>query len=105
MKPHEKNYLTHGLKLTVVFALKIWRHYLYGPHCEIFTDHLSLKYLSSQKDPNLRQTRWLEFLNDYDINLQYHPEKANVMVDALSRRSYLALNCVVVWPSELSEKF
>jgi len=69
LKSHEKNYPTHDLKLAlVVFVLKIWRHYLYSVHCEVFTDHQSLKYLFSQKDLNLRQTRWLEFLKDYDIN-------------------------------------
>jgi len=69
LKPYERNYQTDDLELVVVFAVNSWRHYLYGVHCEIFTYHLSLKYLSSQKDPNLRQTRWLEFLKDYDINL------------------------------------
>jgi len=74
LKPHEKNYPAHNLELVVVvFALKIWRHYLYGIHREIFIDYLSLKYLFSQKDLNLRQTRWLKFLRDYDIDFKYHP--------------------------------
>jgi len=69
LKIHEWNYPTYDLELAVVvFALQIWRHYLYGVHCEIFADHQSLKYLLSQKDLNLRQIRWLEFLKDYDIN-------------------------------------
>jgi len=84
LKPHEKNYPTHDLELPVVmFTLNIWRHYLYGVHCEVFTDHHSLKYLFSQKDLNLRQTRWLEFLKEYDVNFQHHPSKANVVADAL----------------------
>ena len=85
---HEKNYPTHDLELAaVIFALKIWRHYLYGVSCEIFTDHKSLKYIFTQKELNMRQRRWLELMKDYDITIQYHPEKANVVADALSRKS------------------
>ncbi|KAH0654401.1 hypothetical protein KY289_032079 [Solanum tuberosum] len=88
LKAHEKNYPTHDLKLAAVsFALKIWRHYLYGFHVDVFTDHKSLKYGFSQKDLNLRQRRWLELLKDYDISVIYHPGKANVVEDALSRLS------------------
>ncbi|KAI0493363.1 hypothetical protein KFK09_023479 [Dendrobium nobile] len=88
LKPHEKNYPTHDLELAaVVFALKIWRHYLYGVRCEIFTDHKSLKYIFTQKDLNLRQRRWLELIKDYDLTIQYQPGKANVVADALSRKS------------------
>ena len=88
MKPHEKNYLTHDLELAaVVFALKIWRHYLYGEKCRIFTDHKSLKYLLTQKELNLRQRRWLELFKDYDCIIDYHPRKANVVAYALSRRT------------------
>ena len=87
IKIHEKNYPTHDLELAaVVFALKIWRHYLYGERCEIFTDHKSLKYLFSQKELNMRQRRWLELMKDYDLDIQYHPGKANVVADALSRK-------------------
>jgi hypothetical protein len=87
LKPHEKNYPTHDLELgAMVFALKIWRHYLYGEHCEIFTDHKSLKYIFTQKELNMRQRRWLELLKDYDININYHPGKANSVADALSRK-------------------
>ncbi|WMV45747.1 hypothetical protein MTR67_039132, partial [Solanum verrucosum] len=67
----------------VVFALKIWRHYLYGVHADVFTDHKSLQYVFSQKDLNLHQRRWLEILKDYDISVLYHPVKANVVADAL----------------------
>jgi len=69
LKTHEQNYPIHYLELAVVvFALKIWTHYLYGVYCEIFIDHQSLKYLFSQKDLNLRQTRWLDLLKDYDVH-------------------------------------
>ncbi|XP_070025849.1 uncharacterized protein [Nicotiana sylvestris] len=71
----------------VVFALKIWRHYLYGETCEIYTDHKSLKYIFQQRDLNLRQRRWMELLKDYDCSILYHPGKANVVADALSRKS------------------
>ena len=93
MKSHEKNYPTHDMKLaTVVFALKIWRHYLYGEKCRIFTDHKSLKYLLTQKELNLRQRRWLELFKDYDCIIDYYPGKANVVVDALSRRTISVLS-------------
>ena len=69
----------------VVFALKVWRHYLYGAKFEVFTDHKSLKYIFTQQDLNLRQRRWLEFIKDYDFSISYHPGKANVVADALSR--------------------
>ena len=103
---HERNHLTHDLLLAaVVFALKIWRHYLYGVRCEVFTDHQNLKYLFSQKDLNLIQTRWLEFLEDYDVHLQYHPGKANVVADALSHRPYPTLSCLIALPDELCQEF
>nr|GFB60339.1 putative reverse transcriptase domain-containing protein [Tanacetum cinerariifolium] len=72
---------------SVVFSLKIWRHYLYGESCDVFTDHKSLKYIFTQRELNMRQRRWLELLKDYDTNIQYHPGKANVVADALSRKS------------------
>nr|GFC54178.1 retrotransposon protein, putative, Ty3-gypsy subclass [Tanacetum cinerariifolium] len=72
---------------SMVFVLKIWRHYLYGESCDIFTDHKSLKYIFTQRELNMRQRRWLELLKDYDTNIQYHPGKANVVADALSRKS------------------
>jgi hypothetical protein len=86
LKKHERNYPTHDLELAaVVFALKSWRHYLYGETCDIYTDHKSLKYIFTQKELNMRQHRWLELIKDYDLTIQYHPGKANVDADALSR--------------------
>ena len=88
LKEYEKNYPTNDLELAaVVFALKIWRHYLYGERCEIFTDHKSLKYFFTQKELNMRQRRWLELVKDYDCVINYHPDKANVVADALSQKS------------------
>ena len=93
LKPHEQNYPTHDLKLAaVVFALKIWRHYLYGEKCRIFTDHKSLKYLLTRKKLNLRQRRWLELFKDYYCIIDYHPRKANIVADALSRKMISALS-------------
>ncbi|GKA36871.1 putative reverse transcriptase domain-containing protein, partial [Tanacetum coccineum] len=87
LKIHEKNYTTHDLELgSVVFALKIWRHYLYGTKCTVFTDHKSLQHILDQKELNMRQRRWLELLSDYDCDIRYHPGKANVVADALSRK-------------------
>ena len=87
LKKHEENYPTHDLELAVVvFALKIWRHYLYGVPCIIFTDHKSLQYIFTQKELNLRQRRWLELIKDYDCTIEYHPGKAKVVADALSRQ-------------------
>ncbi|KAI3817324.1 hypothetical protein L1987_11113 [Smallanthus sonchifolius] len=87
LKTHEANYPTHDLELAVVvFALKKWRHYLYGTKCTIYTDHKSIKYFFDQKDLNMRQRRWLELVKDYDCEILYHPGKANVVADALSRK-------------------
>ncbi|GJS35100.1 putative reverse transcriptase domain-containing protein [Tanacetum coccineum] len=87
LKVHEKNYTTHDLELgAVVFALKMWRHYLYGTKCVVFTDHKSLQHILDQKELNMRQRRWLELLSDYDCEIRYHPRKANVVADALSRK-------------------
>ncbi|GJX53468.1 putative reverse transcriptase domain-containing protein [Tanacetum coccineum] len=87
LKVHEKNYTTHDLELgAVVFALKMWRHYLYGTKCVVFTDHKSLQHILDQKELNMRQRRWLELLSDYDYEIRYHPGKANVVADALSRK-------------------
>ncbi|KAI3784114.1 hypothetical protein L1987_43206 [Smallanthus sonchifolius] len=87
LKIHEKNNTTHDLELgAVVFALKIWRHYLYGTKCTIYTDHKSLQHIFEQKELNMRQRRWVELLNDYDCAIRYHPGKANIVADALSRK-------------------
>jgi ribonuclease HI len=87
LRPHEQNYPTHDLELAaVVHALKIWRHYLIGNKCEVYTDHKSLKYIFTQPDLNLRQRRWLELVKDYNLEIHYHPGKANVVADALSRK-------------------
>ena len=72
---------------SVVFTLKIWRHYLYGEQFEVFSDHKSLKFIFTQRDLNMRQHRWMEYLEDYDFTLHYHPGKTNVVADALSRNS------------------
>jgi hypothetical protein len=78
---------SHDLELaSVLYPLKIWRHYLYGEKYEIHTDHKSLKYFFTQRDLNMRQRRWLEVLKDYDSKMFYHPAKANAVADALSRK-------------------
>ncbi|KAL8104829.1 hypothetical protein AgCh_028849 [Apium graveolens] len=87
LKPYELKYPTHDMELAaIVLALKIWRHYLYGEKCEIYTDHKSLKCNFTQKELNMRQRRWLELIKDYDCSMNYHPGKANVVADALSRK-------------------
>ena len=86
LRKHEENYPTHDLELAaVIHALKEWRHFLLGNRCEIYTDHKSLKYIFTQPELNLRQRRWLELVKDYDVGIHYHPRKANVVADALSR--------------------
>ncbi|GJW79648.1 putative reverse transcriptase domain-containing protein [Tanacetum coccineum] len=83
LKVHEKNYTTHDLELgAVVFALKMWRHHLYGTKCVVFTDHKSLQHILDQKELNMRQRRWLELLSDYNCAIRYHPGKANVILSA-----------------------
>jgi hypothetical protein len=95
LRPHEQNYPTHDLELAaVVHALKMWRHYLMGTHCNILTDHKSLKYIFTQADLNMRQRRWLELIKDYDLEVHYHSGKANVVADALSQK--LQCNCVMM---------
>ncbi|GJR66750.1 putative reverse transcriptase domain-containing protein [Tanacetum coccineum] len=87
LKVHEENYTTHDLDLgAVVFALRLSKHYLYGTKCVVFTDHKSLQYILNQKELNLRQRRWIKLLSDYDCEIRYHLGKANVVVDALSRK-------------------
>nr|GEX35047.1 putative reverse transcriptase domain-containing protein [Tanacetum cinerariifolium] len=85
LKPSKENYTTHDLKLgAVVFTLKIWKHYLYGTNCTMFTDHKSLQHILDQKELNMRQCHWLELLAAYDCEIRYHPGKENVVADALS---------------------
>jgi hypothetical protein len=86
LKKHEENYATHDLELgTVVFALKIWRHYLHETQF-VYSDHKSLKHIFDHKELNMRQRQWMEILSDYEFELKYHPGKANVVADALSRK-------------------
>ena len=88
LKNHKQNYPTHDMEFAVVvFALKIWHHYLYGEQFDVYSDHKSLKYIFTQRDLNMRQRRWMEFLEDYDFTLHYHSGKANVVANALSRKS------------------
>jgi hypothetical protein len=95
LKRHEENYPTHDLELAaVVHSLKIWGHYLLGSECRIYTDHKSLKYIFTQSDLNMRQRRWLELIKDYKLEIHYHPGKANVVADALSRKAQC--HCITV---------
>ena len=95
LKNHEQNYPTHDLELTtIVFALKIWRHYLYGEKFEVFSDHKSLKYIFTQRDLNIRQCKWMKYLEDYDFTFHYYPGKENVVADALSWKSQRVLASV-----------
>ena len=85
LKTHEENYTTHDLELgAVVFAIRIWRHYLYGTKFTVLTDHKTLQHILNQKELNMRQRRWIELLADYDCDIRYHPGKTNVVADALS---------------------
>ncbi|KAD5507948.1 hypothetical protein E3N88_15651 [Mikania micrantha] len=94
LQVHEKNYTTHDLELAVViFALKLWKH-LYGTKCLIYTDHKSLRHILDRKMLNMRQRRWVELLNNYDYEIRYHPGKANVVADALSRKERVKPICV-----------
>ncbi|WVZ71796.1 LOW QUALITY PROTEIN: hypothetical protein U9M48_020335 [Paspalum notatum var. saurae] len=98
LRKHETNYPTHDLELAAaVHAPKIWRHYLLGNTCHIYTDHKSLKYIFTQPELNMRQRRWLELIKDYDLEIHYHPGKANVVADALSRRAHC--NVIEVRPT------
>jgi hypothetical protein len=89
LRRHEEHYPTHDLEfIAVVHALRTWWHYLLGNVVHIFTDHRSLKYIFTQVDLNMRQRRWLELINDYDLEVHYHPGKTNVVADALSRKAH-----------------
>jgi hypothetical protein len=106
LKIHEKKYPTHDLELAaVVHALKTWRHYLYGQKCDIYTDHKSLKYIFTQSELNMRQRRWLELIKDYELKIHYHPGKANVVVDALSRKSQVNMLAAHPMSYELAKEF
>jgi hypothetical protein len=104
LRTHEQNYPTHDLELAaIIHALKIWRHHLMGTKCHICTDHKSLKYIFTQADLNMRQRLWLELIKDYDLEVHYHPAKANVVADALSCKAHCsclsvkALNETLCW--------
>jgi hypothetical protein len=104
LRKHEAHYPTQDLELAaVVHALKIWRHYLMRKRCELYTDHNSLKYIFIQLNLNLRQRRWLELIKDYDLSINYHPGKANVVADASSQRSHVSQLVVDSMPFELCE--
>jgi hypothetical protein len=106
LRKHEVNYPTHDLELpAIVHTLKSWWHYLMGKRCELYTDHKSLKYLFTQLNLNLRQRIWLELIKDYDLGINYHPGKVNVVADALSRRSHSNHLIVKSIPSELCDDF
>jgi len=105
LKVHERKYPIHDLELAaIVFALKIWRHYLFGAQFRVFSDHKSLKYSFDQKELNMRKKRWMEFLKDYDSELLYRPGKANLVADALSRKTVHVAH-LMIKEVELLEKF
>jgi ribonuclease HI len=106
LRKHEAHYPTHDLELAAfVHALKIWRHYLIRKRCELYTDHKSLEYIFTQMNLNLRQRRWLRLIKDYDLGINYHPVKANVVADALSQRSHVSQLVVDSISFELCEEF
>jgi hypothetical protein len=101
LRRHEEHYPTHDLELAaVVQALKIWRHYLLGNVCHIYTYHKSLKYIFTQSELNMRQRRWLELMKDYELEIHYHPSKANVVADALSRKA--SCHCLTMRTSDIT---
>jgi hypothetical protein len=104
LRKHETHYPTHDLELAAN-ALMIWRHYLMGKRCELYTDHMSLKYIFTQLNLNRRHRRWLELIKDYDLGINYHPGKANVVADALSQRSHVSRLVMDSMPFELCEEF
>jgi hypothetical protein len=101
LRRHEEHYPTHDLELAVVVhALKIWRHYLLGNIYHIYTYHKSLKYIFTQSELNMRQRRWLELIKDYELEIHYHPGKANVVADALSRKA--SCHCLTMKTSDIT---
>jgi hypothetical protein len=106
LKIHEKNYPTHDLELAVmVHALKTWMHYLYGQKCDIYMDHKSLKYIFTKSELNMRQRRWLELIKDYELEIHYHPGKASVVADAVSRKSQVNMLAAHPMSYELEKEF
>jgi hypothetical protein len=106
LRKHEEKYPTHDLELAVIVpALKFWRHYIIGKRCEVYSYHKSLKYIFTQPDLNLRQQRWLELIKDYDLGINYHPGKANVIADTLSRRSHVNILATRELPPEFCKEF
>jgi hypothetical protein len=106
LRKHEAHYLTHDLELAaVVHAQKIWKHYLMGKKCKLYTDHKSLKYIFTQSNLNFKQRRWLDLIKDYDLRINCHPRKANVVADALSRMSYVSQLVMDSMSFELCEEF
>jgi hypothetical protein len=102
LRKHEEHYPTHNPELVaVVHALKIWRHYLIGKRCELYSNHKSLKYIFTQPNLNLRQRRWMDLIKDYDTGINYHSGKVNVVADALSRRTYLNGLIIETMPFDL----
>jgi hypothetical protein len=101
LRRHEEHYSTHDLELAaVVHALKIWHHYLLGNICHIYTNHKSLKYIFTQSELNMRQRIWLELIKDYELEIHYHPGKANVVADALSRKA--SCHCLTMGTSDIT---
>jgi hypothetical protein len=106
LRKHELYYPTHDLELAaVVHALMIWRHYIMGTKCQVYTDHKVLKFIFTQKDLNLRQCRWLELIKDYDLEIHYHPGKANLVSDALSQKDHVHSAVVAQLLDEIVEDF
>jgi hypothetical protein len=106
LKVHEKNYPIHDLELAaVVHTLKTWMHYLYGQKCDVYTYHKSLKYIFTQSELNMRQRRWLQLIKDYELEIHYHRGKANIVADALSRKSQVNMMVAHPMPYELAKEF
>ena len=104
LKNDEQKYPTHDMELAaIVFAFNIWRPYLYDEQFEVFLDHKSLKYILTQRDLEMRQRRWMEYLEDYEFTLHYHSSKANVVADALSRKSQGVLESIAAWEWQMLE--